>query len=131
MKIKPPWVAKKGANTKDLTGMSLIRILSEGPEVSLRGSPIVSPTKAALWASDPLGPSAFARSLPPACKYHIKVKKKKSKGKTQRLIQREPLKLEHKMESYSKVGWAKYLPLCISLCATCVGRWDRNLGRKT
>lgn len=47
--------------------MSLIRMLSEGPEVSLSGSPIVSPITAALWASDPLGPSALACSETPAC----------------------------------------------------------------
>lgn len=47
--------------------MSLIRILSEGPEVSLSGSPIVSPITAALWAFDPFGPSDFACSETPAC----------------------------------------------------------------
>lgn len=34
--------------------MSLMRIFKAGPEVSLRGSPTVSPTTAALWMSDPL-----------------------------------------------------------------------------
>lgn len=33
--------------------ISFIRIFSAGPEVSLRGSPTVSPTTAALWISDP------------------------------------------------------------------------------
>ena len=31
-------------------------MLSDGPEVSLNGSPTVSPTTAALWASEPLPP---------------------------------------------------------------------------
>lgn len=36
--------------------MSLIRILSDGPDVSLNGSPTVSPTIVALWHSEPLPP---------------------------------------------------------------------------
>src|SRR3569833_832418 len=32
---------------------NLMRILMDGPDVSLRGSQTVSPTTAALWASDP------------------------------------------------------------------------------
>ena len=35
---------------------SLIRMLMEGPEVSLKGSPTVSPTTPALWQSEPLPP---------------------------------------------------------------------------
>ena len=35
---------------------SLIRIFREGPEVSLKGSPTVSPTTAALWQSEPFPP---------------------------------------------------------------------------
>lgn len=61
-------MAKKGAKTSDSTAMSLIRMLSDGPDVSLRGSPIVSPITAALWASDPLGPRVLACSEAPA--YH-------------------------------------------------------------
>jgi hypothetical protein len=38
------------------TDMSLINIFSEGPEVSLKGSPTVSPTTAAEWAGLPLPP---------------------------------------------------------------------------
>ena len=38
----------RGANTRDTTVISLIRMLMEGPEVSLKGSPTVSPTTAAL-----------------------------------------------------------------------------------
>ena len=34
--------------------VSLIRIFMEGPEVSLKGSPTVSPVTEALWASEPL-----------------------------------------------------------------------------
>lgn len=33
--------------------ISLIRMFSDGPDVSLRGSPTVSPTTAALWMSVP------------------------------------------------------------------------------
>ena len=42
------WAWKKGANTRDSTAMSLIRMLSDGPDVSLSGSPTVSPMTAAL-----------------------------------------------------------------------------------
>ena len=31
----------------------MINIFNDGPEVSLKGSPTVSPTTAALWGSDP------------------------------------------------------------------------------
>jgi hypothetical protein len=41
-------------------------MLSDGPEVSLRGSPIVSPMTAALCASEPFGPNDFACSDTPA-----------------------------------------------------------------
>ena len=37
-----------GAKTTDTTVMSLMRMLIEGPAVSLNGSPTVSPTTAAL-----------------------------------------------------------------------------------
>lgn len=60
-------MAKKGANTSDSTAISLMRMLSEGPDVSLRGSPMVSPITAALCGSDPLGPSVLACSEAPAC----------------------------------------------------------------
>ena len=36
--------------------INLMRILSDGPEVSLKGSPTVSPTTVALWHSEPLPP---------------------------------------------------------------------------
>lgn len=36
--------------------ISLMRMLSDGPEVSLNGSPTVSPTMVALWFSLPLPP---------------------------------------------------------------------------
>ena len=66
LKRRPPCVAKKGANTSDSTAMSLMRMLSDGPDVSLRGSPMVSPITAALWGSDPLGPRVLACSEAPA-----------------------------------------------------------------
>jgi len=45
-----------GAKTSDTTAISLINMFIEGPDVSLNGSPTVSPTTAALWASEPLPP---------------------------------------------------------------------------
>ena len=45
-----------GAITRLTTLISLIRMFSDGPAVSLKGSPTVSPTTAALWASEPLPP---------------------------------------------------------------------------
>ena len=51
----PPTVATKGAMSRDTTLMTLMRIATPGPEVSLNGSPTVSPTTAALWVSDRLG----------------------------------------------------------------------------
>ena len=47
---------KTGANTRETMAISFSRILSEGPEVSLNGSPTTSPSIAALCASDPLPP---------------------------------------------------------------------------
>jgi len=44
----PPIIMKIGANTRDTIVISLIRILMDGPDVSLNGSPTVSPTTAAL-----------------------------------------------------------------------------------
>lgn len=44
----PPIDKNNGANTRDTIVISLIRILIDGPEVSLNGSPTVSPTTAAL-----------------------------------------------------------------------------------
>lgn len=72
LKNNPPWVAKKGANTNDSTAMSLIKMLSDGPDVSLRGSPIVSPITAALCGSEPFGPSNRACSEAPACGKNLK-----------------------------------------------------------
>ena len=45
-----------GANTNDTIVISLIRILIEGPDVSLNGSPTVSPTTDARCASLPFPP---------------------------------------------------------------------------
>lgn len=48
------WIcANLDAKMRDKIAISLIRIFSAGPEVSLRGSPTVSPTTAALWISLP------------------------------------------------------------------------------
>ena len=41
-------IINKGANTRATTDISLIRMLIEGPAVSLKGSPTVSPTTDAL-----------------------------------------------------------------------------------
>src|SRR5205809_2576899 len=48
----------QGANTKLTTLISLMRMFIAGPDVSLNGSPTVSPTTAALCGSEPLPPSA-------------------------------------------------------------------------
>src|SRR5690349_7916188 len=45
---------KIGAITNPIKQVNLIKIFIDGPEVSLNGSPTVSPVTAALWASDPL-----------------------------------------------------------------------------
>jgi hypothetical protein len=47
-------VLKKPPKTSEVMAESLMRMLMDGPEVSLSGSPTVSPTTADLWASDPL-----------------------------------------------------------------------------
>ena len=44
------------AITIETIDISLMRMLSEGPDVSLKGSPTVSPTTVALWQSEPLPP---------------------------------------------------------------------------
>jgi hypothetical protein len=69
-------VAKKAANTSDSTAISLIRMLSDGPDVSLSGSPMVSPITAALCGSDPFGPRDFACSEAPAYEPKMKFKHK-------------------------------------------------------
>ena len=51
----PSLIAQKySANTKEIIAINFMRILREGPEVSFMGSPTVSPTTAALYASEPL-----------------------------------------------------------------------------
>jgi hypothetical protein len=67
----PPLAAKNGANTSDSTAINLIKILSDGPDVSFKGSPTVSPITAALWASDPFGPKVLACSDRPASIYFL------------------------------------------------------------
>ena len=62
---------KKGASTNEITAISFIKILIEGPTVSFSGSPTVSPITVALWVSDPLPPKLpsstyfFALSIAP------------------------------------------------------------------
>ena len=56
----------KPAITMDTIDISLIKILSEGPEVSLKGSPTVSPTTVALCATDP----CHHNCLPPHISSH-------------------------------------------------------------
>ena len=43
---------KRGAKTTEMIAISFIRMLSAGPDVSLRGSPTVSPVTAALKICD-------------------------------------------------------------------------------
>jgi len=59
-------VAKKGANTSDSTAISLLRMFRDGPEVSLRGSPMVSKITAASRGFNPFGMKALACSEAPA-----------------------------------------------------------------
>jgi len=47
-----PVSQKNCAKTRERIAINLIKILREGPEVSLRGSPTVSPMTAALCGSD-------------------------------------------------------------------------------
>merc|ERR1719454_342877 len=55
-----PRFLKAGASTSEMTDMSLMRMLSAGPEVSLNGSPTVSPTTVASKCS-------FSVLLRPSC----------------------------------------------------------------
>ena len=56
--ISPPFSATKPPNTSDVMAESLMRMFMEGPEVSLRGSPTVSPTTAFSYSLvfSPSGP---------------------------------------------------------------------------
>ena len=52
----PSWVwkmeARVGAMTRETIDISLMRMFMDGPDVSLKGSPTVSPVTEALWGSD-------------------------------------------------------------------------------
>ena len=50
------YALRTGARTSAIMDMSLMRIFNAGPDVSLNGSPTVSPVTAALWHSEPLPP---------------------------------------------------------------------------
>ncbi|MNT45224.1 hypothetical protein D3C72_1817920 [compost metagenome] len=53
--VEDEWPSPKiGAITNPIKQVNLIKIFIEGPEVSLNGSPTVSPVTAALCASEPL-----------------------------------------------------------------------------
>mmetsp|Transcript_88977 Transcript_88977/g.154305 ORF Transcript_88977/g.154305 Transcript_88977/m.154305 type:complete len:324 (+) Transcript_88977:483-1454(+) len=52
-----------GATVREMMDISLIRMLSAGPEVSLKGSPTVSPVTVALCTSVPFPPNAFSISM--------------------------------------------------------------------
>src|SRR2546428_5237917 len=52
-----PAYTNRGARTSVIVLRSLISTCREGPAVSLNGSPTVSPTTAALWASERFPPS--------------------------------------------------------------------------
>mmetsp|Transcript_20469 Transcript_20469/g.57673 ORF Transcript_20469/g.57673 Transcript_20469/m.57673 type:complete len:222 (-) Transcript_20469:1573-2238(-) len=54
---------KTGARRRDRMLMSLIRMFRAGPDVSLKGSPTVSPTTQALWVSDFFPPKTFSFSI--------------------------------------------------------------------
>ena len=59
------WARKKGANTRDSTAMSLIRMFSEGPDVSLSGSPAQDGHGSAPTAERPR--IAHENMLPACC----------------------------------------------------------------
>ena len=54
--IAKPNLTIKPANTTETIVINFKSIFREGPAVSLKGSPIVSPTTDALWASVPFPP---------------------------------------------------------------------------
>ena len=61
----PPYLAMKVPKTREQMAESLMRMLMAGPEVSLRGSPTVSPVTAAAWVGVPfLTTSPSMVSLP-------------------------------------------------------------------
>mmetsp|Transcript_17220 Transcript_17220/g.32717 ORF Transcript_17220/g.32717 Transcript_17220/m.32717 type:complete len:304 (+) Transcript_17220:690-1601(+) len=60
----PPFLVMRGAMTSETTLMSLMRMLREGPDVSLKGSPTVSPTTTALYSSVFLGWSLLGCNMP-------------------------------------------------------------------
>src|SRR5437868_15085142 len=74
-----------GAITRDTIDMSLIRMFIEGPDVSLKGSPTVSPVTDALCGSDflkyfwPLISTPFSKDFlalsqaPPALDWNIPI----------------------------------------------------------
>ena len=69
----------EGAITKATTDINFNKMLRDGPEVSLNGSPTVSPTTAALWASVPLRPDSSIIFLalshaPPALDWKIAIR---------------------------------------------------------
>ena len=51
------------AKISDKIAINFTKMLRAGPEVSLRGSPTVSPTTAALWISDPFLTTSPSSSL--------------------------------------------------------------------
>mmetsp|Transcript_40021 Transcript_40021/g.73920 ORF Transcript_40021/g.73920 Transcript_40021/m.73920 type:complete len:324 (+) Transcript_40021:319-1290(+) len=62
---------KKSAKTTEIMAMSFMRMLRAGPEVSLSGSPTVSPTTAALWASEPLPWTTPSKTRSPRSTYFL------------------------------------------------------------
>lgn len=49
-------LTNNGTNTSETIDINLIKIFNDGPDVSLNGSPTVSPTTAALCLSEPFYP---------------------------------------------------------------------------
>ena len=71
LEARPPNLMNAPPKTREVMAMSLIRMLIEGPLVSFMGSPTVSPTTAALWASECFrwtSPSTISR---PASMYFL------------------------------------------------------------
>ena len=61
--ISPPWVAIAEPKTREQIAESLIRMLMDGPEVSFRGSPTVSPTTEAACSLSPFLTNSPSSSL--------------------------------------------------------------------
>merc|ERR1712161_47665 len=61
--LPSPQALKYAAKTRDTMACNFMTMFKAGPEVSLKGSPTVSPCTAASWASRALPAAAFSSSV--------------------------------------------------------------------